>query len=125
MVCNYLAKALFMKPMIKIESKVEEFSLNATKKQFEPSVDLVRSEIGVPSKNEFDKIKELLEDLLVYLKNIHANLEEKEKEGNEMLKWKFAVNVMDRLFLVITSLYSIITFIALIIVNPHFYNFSY
>ena len=123
MVCNYLAKALFMKPFAKIESKVEELSLNSTKKQSESSVDLVKPEI--PSKDEFDKLKEILDDVLVYLKNIHANLEEKEREGNEMLKWKFAVNVMDRLFLVITSLYSIITFISLIIANSNFYNFSY
>ena len=123
MVCNYLAKALFMKPFVKIESKVEELSLNSTKKQSESSVDLVKPEI--PSKDEFDKLKEILDDVLVYLRNIHANLEEKEREGNEMLKWKFAVNVMDRLFLVITSLYSIITFISLIIANSNFYNFSY
>lgn len=123
-----------MKPLHKVKSfynisRVEELTLKATKIQSASIFDLVKSEI--PKNNESDKLKELLvvsfsllEDILENIKFFKKYLNYREKEENEMLKWKFAVNVMDRFFLVLTSLYSVVTFVGLIIANPNFYNFS-
>jgi hypothetical protein len=123
-----------MKPLHKVKSfynisRVEELTLKATKIQSASIFDLVKSEIT--KNNESDKLKELLvvsfsllEDLLENMKFFKKYLNYREKEENEMLKWKFAVNVMDRFFLVLTSLYSVVTFVGLIIANPNFYNFS-
>jgi len=123
-----------MKPLHKVKSfynisRVEELTLKATKIQSASIFDLVKSEIT--KNNESDKLKELLvvsfsllEDILENMKFFKKYLNYREKEENEMLKWKFAVNVMDRFFLVLTSLYSVVTFVGLIIANPNFYNFS-
>jgi hypothetical protein len=123
-----------MKPLHKVKSfynisRVEELTLKATKIQSASIFDLVKSEIT--KNNESDKLKELLvvsfsllEDILENIKFFKKYLNYREKEENEMLKWKFAVNVMDRFFLVLTSLYSVVTFVGLIIANPNFYNFS-
>ena len=47
--------------------------------------------------------------------------EEKIRENRE-LRFKFAAIVIDRLFLVVSSLYAIVTFISLVIIIPDAYK---
>jgi len=66
------------------------------------------------------KISEISE----HLKYFHENLKNAEDDENEILKWKYAVIVMDRFFFVLTSAYSIIAFVSIILPNSGFYFFD-
>lgn len=71
-----------------------------------------------------DNISVHLENIskdLKYLKNFAHRTEESDQL---LIRWNFAANVLDRLFLIISIFYVIITLLAIILVDPNVYHFS-
>jgi hypothetical protein len=77
-----------------------------TKEQALEIFDLDKSEDQISKNSDQFKILFLIDrkisEISEYLKYLHDNLREQENHENEILKWKYAVIVMDRFFLVMT-----------------------
>lgn len=71
-------------------------------------------------KNEI--IAKYLHNISANLSYISKNLQEEERKQSLENKWQFAANVLDRLFFILSVLYSAILFIAVILANPNFYD---
>jgi len=99
-----------------------------TKEQALEIFDLDKSEDQISKNSDQFKILFLIDrkisEISEYLKYLHDNLREQENHENEILKWKYAVIVMDRFFLVMTCAYSIIVFGSIIMPNSGFYFFN-
>jgi len=80
-----------------------------TKEQALEIFDLDKSEDQISKNSDQFKILFLIDrkisEISEYLKYLHDNLREQENHENEILKWKYAVIVMDRFFLVMTCAY--------------------
>ncbi len=68
---------------------------------------------------------------LKYMKIISNNVlhirktkSEEEKDTELLIKWIFAASVIDRFLFYLTLIYSLSTFIGIILVDPNFYNFN-
>jgi hypothetical protein len=64
---------------------------------------------------------------LMYMKLIsyfEKKSEGEEKDVNLLIKWSFAASVIDRFCFYVSLIYSVITFIGIILINPNFYNFN-
>ncbi len=87
----------------------KEQSLMRTKEQALEIFDLDKSEDQISKNSDQFKILFLIDrkisEISEYLKYLHDNLREQENHENEILKWKYAVIVMDRFFLVMTCAY--------------------
>ena len=86
----------------------------------------IKGELKTNAKFEFidaeDKLANTLNQLNETLKNLLKKSEADEIEEEKLFKWKFAALVMDRLFLILSSIYTVITFIVVIMPNPNFYK---
>jgi hypothetical protein len=63
---------------------------------------------------------------LIYMKLIsyfEIKNEDEEKDVTLLIKWSFAASVFDRFCFYVSLIYSLITFIGIILINPNFYNF--
>ena len=63
---------------------------------------------------------------LIYMKLIsyfEKKNEDEEKDVTLLIKWSFAASVIDRFCFYVSLIYSLITFIGIILINPNFYNF--
>jgi len=73
-----------------------------TKEQALEIFDLDKSEDQISKNSDQFKILFLIDrkisEISEYLKYLHDNLREQENHENEILKWKYAVIVMDRFF---------------------------
>ena len=64
---------------------------------------------------------------LIYMKLIsyfEKKNEDEEKDVTLLIKWSFAASVIDRFCFYVSLIYSLITFIGIILINPNFYNFN-
>ena len=77
-------------------------TLMKTKEQALEIFDLDKSEDQISKNSDQFKILFLIDrkisEISEYLKYLHDNLREQENHENEILKWKYAVIVMDRFF---------------------------
>ncbi len=81
------------------------------------------SQISFNPKSEIDeKLIRYLMDMNQVVSFTYKHFYRKRVEELKDLKWKFAAIVMDRLFLIITSVYFIITFGSLVLSNKNFYK---
>ena len=67
-----------------------------------------------------ENLKSISESLIF----ITAYLDEIKQGEDLSFKWVFAAKVMDRLFLIISSLYAVFTFSFIILINPNVYHFQ-
>jgi hypothetical protein len=56
------------------------------------------------------------------LKNIWNEMQARTEDENKEIKWKYAAIVMDRLFLCLTLIYSLITFCSTVLTIPNLYK---
>ena len=98
----------------------------------------IKSKIKIELNND-RKVKPLNEEIIADLDNKNTNNTdliymklisyfEKKKENEEkdvtlLIKWSFAASVIDRFCFYVSLIYSLITFIGIILINPNFYNF--
>ena len=98
----------------------------------------MKSKIKIELNND-RKVKPLNEEIIADLDNKNTNNTdliymklisyfEKKKENEEkdvtlLIKWSFAASVIDRFCFYVSLIYSLITFIGIILINPNFYNF--
>jgi hypothetical protein len=99
----------------------------------------MKSKIKIELNND-RKVKPLNEEIIADLDNKNTNNTdliymklisyfEKKKENEEkdvtlLIKWSFAASVIDRFCFYVSLIYSLITFIGIILINPNFYNFN-
>ena len=98
----------------------------------------MKSKIKIELNND-RKVKPLNEEIIADLDNKNTNNtdfmymklisyfekknENEEKDVNLLIKWSFAASVIDRFCFYVSLIYSLITFIGIILINPNFYNF--
>lgn len=104
-----MAKLVGMKSKIKIE-------LNNDRK-VKPLNEEIITDLDNKNTNNTD---------LIYMKLIsyfEKKNEDEEKDVTLLIKWSFAASVIDRFCFYVSLIYSLITFIGIILINPNFYNF--
>jgi len=81
-------------------------------------------EISEKSKTGFsdEKLANAIFDIQATLKKMYHRFEVEEIDEEQEIKWKYAAIVMDRIFLILTLLLTIITFISIIMSIPNFYK---
>ena len=114
-ICKYLARLVRMKPPKISHEKAESFQeLVPIRSGFQP--------------NNLPAIENLysfyFKEISKELKIIRNAIQRIEKSEHMLIKWKFAANVIDRLFMLISIFYVFITFLLTILINPNVYYFS-
>jgi len=61
-------------------------------------------------------------DIQATLKKMYNRFEVEEIDEEQEIKWKYAAIVMDRIFFILALLFTIITFISIIMSIPNFYK---
>ena len=122
---KFLGRILRFKPLEKEVSKVKQ-QLMKEQTSFSSLFGVIEHEslnkVNVHFINLDEKLSKAIFDIQQMLEKILTRLEMKDtKEINEV-KWKFAALVMDRCFLILTTLYSIVTFCAIIMSVPNLYK---
>ena len=69
-----------------------------------------------------DKLIKLIFKIDRKISKIIEKFEDNEIQDQKLLKWRFAALVMDRLFLCLSIIYTIIAFIFIIMIVPNFYK---
>jgi len=69
-----------------------------------------------------EKLANAIFDIQATLKKMYNRFEVEEIDEEQEIKWKYAAIVMDRIFLILTLLFTIITFISIIMSIPNFYK---
>ncbi len=126
LVFKFLAKILLMHPIKRKKYKIEDESIKKTtqiKTEMINMNNLLFSNfnnnlLAVKDPEIIDHLRSISESL----KYVTDYLDEVKQDEDLSLKWVFAANVMDRLFLIITSLYASITFLVIILINPNVYH---
>ena len=67
------------------------------------------------------KYMKMISDNVFYLKKSNSD---SEIDTELLIKWIFAAKVIDRFLFYLTLIYSLSTFIGIIIIDPDFYNFN-
>jgi hypothetical protein len=104
----YLAKLLRMK---KLDFSNKDDGINDETFRIE-------SNDSVENKNNPDVLFKIDRKLSLVLKEMN----EAKKEGDETIKWKYAALVMDKLFLYLSIIYSLIMFISIVMTIPGLYK---
>ena len=125
---KFLAKILMMHPE-KSKSFNHRKELSKEKLQIKTElIDMNDFLISNLNKNlvtfKDPEITENLKSISESLIFITAYLDEIKQGEDLSFKWVFAAKVMDRLFLIISSLYAVFTFSFIILINPNVYHFQ-
>jgi hypothetical protein len=107
-ICLYLARLLGMKKL--------DFSNKVDTIDDEPV--LFGSNVSVEKKTNPDILVKIDKKLSLVLKEMN----EAKKEEDETLKWTFAALVLDKLFLYLSIIYSLIMFISIVMTIPGLYK---
>ena len=91
--------------------------------QCKKTVDLIE-EINDHNKYIDNGLMKSLKEIEIKLTSIYDYIKEKNLNEEKELKWKFATNVMDRLFLFISIFYFLATFSSVILSIQNFYKFQ-
>ena len=110
LICFHLARLLRMKKM-----------------DFSNKVDAITEEaISIQSNVSAEKIAN--PDILVKIDRklslVLKEMNETKKEEDETIKWRYAAKVMDKLFLYLSIIYSLIMFISIVMTIPGLYKFT-
>ena len=81
-------------------------------------------EISGKAKTGFsdEKLANAIFDIQATLKKMYKRFEAEEIDEEQEIKWKYAAIVMDRIFFILTLLFTIITFVSIIMSIPNFYK---
>jgi hypothetical protein len=112
-----MAKLVRMKLKIKIESNNKVMPFDQSGDQNVSEIDLKYEE----KTNLSLKYMKMISDDVFYLKKSNSD---SEKDTELLIKWIFAAKVIDRFLFYLTLIYSLSTFIGIILVDPDFYNFN-
>ena len=99
----------------------EDETLQKSKSLFET----VESTNEMTTKNKSfsdEKLANAIFDIRKTLSKLYNRFEIEEIEEEKEIKWKYAALVMDRCFLILTALYFVITFCAIVMSVPNFYK---
>jgi hypothetical protein len=110
LICFHLARLLRMKKMDfsnKVDAKNED--------TFRIESNVLAEKIANP-----DILVKIDKKLSLVLKEMN----ETKKEDDETIKWKYAAKVMDKLFLYLSIIYSLIMFISIVMTIPGLYKFT-
>jgi hypothetical protein len=125
LICDKLARWLKMK---KFNLKKENPSLKESKADKKP-VSINEIVIHDTSQAKITETNRVNDDLTKHAQNIERILKETQCEQDvdkmreeQELKFKFAAIVLDRFFLCVSSVYAVVTFVALVIIIPNVYK---
>ncbi len=125
MICDKLARWLKMK---KFNLKKENSSLKETKAA-KKSVSINEIVIHDTSQAKITETNRVNDDLTKNAQIIERERKETQCEQDvdkmreeQELKFKFAAIVLDRFFLCVSSVYAVVTFVALVIIIPNAYK---
>lgn len=101
--------------------------LRMKKIDFSNKVDAITEEaISIQSNVSDEKIAD--PDILVKIDRklslVLKEMNETKKEEDETIKWRYAAIVMDKLFLFLSIIYSLIMFISIVMTIPGLYKFT-
>ena len=91
--------------------------------EYKKTVDLIE-EINVHNQYIDNGLMKSLKEIEIKLTSIYDHIKEINLNEEKELKWKFATNVMDRLFLFISIFYFLATFSSVILSIQNFYKFE-
>jgi hypothetical protein len=106
----YLARLLRMKKL-NFSNKVDAVNEDSL---------IVESNVLAEKKTNPDILVKIDRKLSLVLKE----MSEAKKEEDEKIKWKYAALVMDKLFLYLSIIYSLIMFISIVMSIPGLYKFT-
>jgi hypothetical protein len=106
----YLARLLRMKKL-DFSNKVDAVNEDSF---------IVESNVLAEKKTNPDILVKIDRKLSLVLKEMN----EAKKEEDEKIKWKYAALVMDKLFLYLSIIYSLIMFISIVMSIPGLYKFT-
>ena len=110
LICFHLARLLRMKKM-DFSNKVDALNEDTF---------TIESNVSAEKKANPDILVKIDRKLSLVLKEMN----ETKKEEDETIKWKFAAIVMDKLFLYLSIIYSLIMFISIVMTIPFLYKFT-
>ena len=110
LICFHLARLLRMKKM-DFSNKVDALNEDTF---------TIESNVSAEKKANPDILVKIDRKLSLVLKEMN----ETKKEEDETIKWKFAAIVMDKLFLYLSIIYSLIMFISIVMTIPGLYKFT-
>jgi RecA-family ATPase len=108
--CFHLARLLRMKK-IDFSNKVDAITEEAIS---------IQSNVSAEKKANPDILVKIDRKLSLVLKEMN----ETKKEEDETIKWRYAAIVMDKLFLYLSIIYSLIMFISIVMTIPGLYKFT-
>lgn len=108
--CFHLARLLRMKK-IDFSNKVDAITEEAIS---------IQSNVSAEKKANPDILVKIDRKLSLVLKEMN----ETKKEEDETIKWRYAAKVMDKLFLYLSIIYSLIMFISIVMTIPGLYKFT-
>jgi hypothetical protein len=91
--------------------------------QCKKTVDLIE-EINDHNQYIDNGLMKSLKEIEIKIASIYDYVKEKNLNEEKELKWKYATNVMDRLFLFISIFYFLATFSSIILPIQNFYKFE-
>lgn len=110
LICFHLARLLRMKK-IDFSNKVDAITEEAIS---------IQSNVSAEKKANPDILVKIDRKLSLVLKEMN----ETKKEEDETIKWRYAAIVMDKLFLFLSIIYSLIMFISIVMTIPGLYKFT-
>ena len=110
LICFHLARLLRMKK-IDFSNKVDAITEEAIS---------IQSNVSAEKKANPDILVKIDRKLSLVLKEMN----ETKKEEDETIKWRYAAKVMDKLFLYLSIIYSLIMFISIVMTIPGLYKFT-
>jgi hypothetical protein len=110
LICFHLARLLRMKKMdfSNIVDAINEDTFR------------IESNVSAEKKANPDILVKIDRKLSLVLKEMN----ETKKEEDETIKWRYAAKVMDKLFLYLSIIYSLIMFISIVMTIPGLYKFT-
>ena len=115
-----MGRILGFKPLGKIDIEEEE-TPNNDKSLFKTVENA--NEMASKMKNFSDeKLANAIFDIQKTLGKMYGRFESDEIQEEKEIKWKYAALVMDRFFLILTILYFVVTFCAIVMSIPNFYR---
>ena len=109
LICFHLARLLRMKKM--------DFS-NIVDDAITEEAISIQSNVSAEKKANPDILVKIDRKLSLVLKEMN----ETKKEEDETIKWRYAAKVMDKLFLYLSIIYSLIMFISIVMTIPGLYK---
>ena len=117
---KYLGRVLGFKPLDEYKNMEEKFNDENDVKLF--SVNPVNMDLRNKASLLDEKLVQAVIDIQKVLIKMCKMFEAKKIHEEHAIKWKHAAIVLDRFFLILTTIYFVITFCALVMSVPNLYK---